>query len=134
MTEHKPILTYDIESAMAVATNNYQGESKRVLCVCSAGILRSATSAVVLSQDPYNFNTRSCGVEPYALIPLTKVLLHWADEVVCMTEYHKAVVEQLTRKPVICLDIPDSFAYREPQLVKLIRDNYPKLGIRKEEA
>ncbi len=60
--EHKPILSYDIRSAMEVSQNPYQGKYKRVLCVCSAGVLRSATTAVVLSKEPFNFNTRSAGL------------------------------------------------------------------------
>lgn len=68
------------------ARNEFQGEYKRVLCVCSAGLLRSPTTAVVLSSEPYNFNTRAAGlVREFALVPVDKVLLFWADEIVCMT-------------------------------------------------
>ena len=38
--------------------NRFQGNFKRVLYVCSAGLLRSPTLAEILSQAPYNFNTR----------------------------------------------------------------------------
>ena len=53
---------------LANSSNRYQGEYKRVLCVCSAGLLRSPTAALVLSQEPYNFNTRAAGLdEAFAL-------------------------------------------------------------------
>lgn len=111
--------------------NYHQGAFKRVLCVCSAGLLRSPTTAVVLSQDPYGFNTRAAGLVPeFALVVVDQVLLEWADEVVCMTEDQKLALKDklkdlgLQAKLVICLNIEDSFAYRNPELMKLIKQNY----------
>lgn len=70
--------------------NEYQGKHKRVLCVCSAGLLRSPTAAWVLSNPPYNFNTRAAGIDVgHALIPVDDVLIEWADEIVCMDEYQQ---------------------------------------------
>jgi len=115
---------------LANSSNPFQGTTKKVLCVCSAGLLRSPTTAVVLSQEPYNFNTRAAGLTTeFALIPVDNVLLQWADEIVCMDQYQKSVLEEKLTKlsiqtPVVCLDIPDSFAYRDPTLVKLIKENY----------
>lgn len=129
MYENKPLLKYDCNSAMEVAKNKWQGNIKRILCVCSAGILRSATAAVVLSQDPYNFNTRSAGIEQYALVPVSQALLHWADEVVCMTRYHEEALLHLTNKPITCLDLPDCFSYRDPTLITEIKQRYYERGI-----
>ena len=50
-----------------VHSNEYQGDYKRVLTVCSANMLRSPTIAHVLSAEPYNFNTRSAGTAGFAL-------------------------------------------------------------------
>ena len=126
MDEHKPILSYDIRTAMEVSKNPYQGKYKRVLCVCSAGVLRSATTAVVLAQEPFNYNTRSAGVEFYALIPVTEVLLEWADEIVCMTKQHEDKLKLITKKPIKCLDIPDSYEYRNEELMKMVKENYER--------
>ena len=112
--------------------NPNQGKFKRVLCVCSAGLLRSPTAAWVLSQEPYNFNTRAAGaVEDFALIPVDEVLLTWAKEVVCMSPSHADIVRELLDAlelydppKVICLDIPDQFCYRDPELVELIKKRY----------
>ena len=113
--------------------NRYQNfkKHKRVLCVCSAGLLRSPTAAFVLSQEPWNFNTRAVGLVPeFALVPLDRVLLEWADEVVCMTEDQALDVEcrvdnaGLTT-PVLCLNIEDQFGYRDPELMRLITERYP---------
>ena len=112
------------------AGNPYQGDYKRVLCVCSAGLLRSPTTAVVLSQKPYNYNTRAAGInEDFALVIVDEVLLSWAQEIVCMQPNQKEQLEaKLAKlglsKPVICLDIEDSFAYRNEKLIKLIKKKY----------
>jgi len=113
----------------AVVKNRLQGSSKRVLCVCTAGVLRSPTAAEVLSRPPYNFNTRSAGAnQDVALIPVTQQLLDWADELVFMTQGH--LNETLQRgfdihgKEVQVLNIRDDYAFRDPELVKAIQENY----------
>lgn len=121
------------------AGNFAQGNYKRVLCVCSAGLLRSPTAALVLSQAPFHFNTRAAGAVPqFALIPVDQVLLAWADEVVCMEPEHETVLNEMLKdsgKKVICLDIQDSFKYRSPSLMKLIADKYTeKTGFVPEET
>ena len=112
---------------LANCTNRYQGEYKRVLCVCSAGLLRSPTAAFVLSQEPYNFNTRAAGLNPeFALVPVDRVLLEWADEIVVMSaqqaEQIRAMLED--EKQIVVLGIPDNFRYRDPELIQLIRESY----------
>lgn len=110
-----------------MVNNPYQGEFKRVLCVCSGGVLRSPTTAWILSNLPYNYNTRSCGTEDYALVKLDEALLEWADEIVVMTKEHGNKVKRALNgdtTPVVCLDIPDNFAYRDEKLQELIRKAY----------
>lgn len=114
--------------------NRYQNfhTHKRVVCVCSAGLLRSPTAAVVLSQDPWNYNTRAVGLVPeFALISLDDVLLEWGDEFVCMTLDHADYVRDRlkqaglrSRKEVVCLNIPDNFSYRDRTLMEMIADRY----------
>lgn len=104
---------------LANSKNGYQGKYKRVLCVCSAGLLRSPTTAYVLSQEPYNYNTRAA-----ALIPVDSVLLEWADEIVCMEKDQAKKLRDVTTKPVVCINVPDIYPYRDPELVKLIKTNY----------
>lgn len=102
--------------------NPNQGEFKRVLCVCSAGLLRSPTLAWVLSNEPYNYNTRACGLDTgHALIPIDDVLLEWADEIFCMDEYMEKRIRELTHKPVTNLRIGDNFEYRDKGLLTIIK-------------
>lgn len=112
---------------IANSKNPFQGEYKRVLCVCSAGLLRSPTTARILSMEPYNFNTRAAGLTPeFALIAVDSVLIEWAQEIVCMDARQERKLKEMTSKPVICLNIPDEFAYRDERLEKLIQENYDK--------
>lgn len=114
--------------------NPHQGTFKRVLTVCSAGLLRSPTAALVLSWEPYNFNTRACGLDSgHALVIFDKVLACWADEIICMTLEHKErVIDLMTqygdnRTPIHNWDIPDAYAYRDPELIKLMQERAKEL-------
>ncbi len=118
--------------------NPYQGDFKKVLCVCSAGLLRSPTLAWVLSQDPYNHNTRAVGYNTeYALIPVDQALVNWADQIVFVESQAKIEFERLllphfsqsdwdrfSRKELITLDIPDIYEFRDPKLVETIKRQY----------
>ena len=118
-------------------SNPAQGKYKKVFCVCSAGLLRSPTAALVLSQEPFNFNTRAAGMEKdYALVVVDEYLLHWCDEVVCMSRSQELEIKDQFSfdKPVICLNIDDSYDYRDPKLIKLIAKRYQELSREKEKA
>jgi predicted protein tyrosine phosphatase len=118
----------NIRNRIHNSANPYQGKFKKVLICCSAGLLRSPTAALVLSQEPYSFNTRAAGVtKEFALIPVDEVLLAWADEVVCMTQEQGETIAELVKHReinVIVLNIEDSYAYRDPELVTLIKEKY----------
>lgn len=114
--------------------NPYQGKYKRVLCVCSAGLLRSPTTAFVLSQEPYNFNTRAAGIDTgHALIPVDEVLIAWADEIVCMDEYQQKRLQELTKKPVHNLRIGDNFEYRDKGLIAIVKMRAKEIWEKKNE-
>lgn len=104
--------------------NPHQGSNKKVLCVCSAGLLRSPTLAWILSNEPFNFNTRAVGTSSeYALIVLDEVQLQWADAVVFVDEDnfvtakfdHKELIENMEHH---VLKIPDMYKFRHPKLVE----------------
>lgn len=117
------------------AHNTFQGKAKRVLCICSAGMLRSPTAANVLHRE-FGFNTRSAGISDFALVPVSEVLLEWADQIVCMNDDHKRQllfdclplmgaegVRQL-EKDVVALGIPDEFEFMNEELQKIILERY----------
>ncbi len=112
-----------------VYSNMYQGDYKRVLCVCSAGILRSPTIAHTLSATPYDYNTRIAGTAPYALTPVTDDLLLWAHEIVCADNEHAIYLRDRLMNLqldtlIINLGIPDIYEYRNPELVAMIKQRY----------
>jgi len=117
-------------NSMAVIKNSYQGNATKVLCVCSGGVLRSPTAAWIISNEPFNFNTRSCGDKDYALIPLSEELVTWADEIVVMDEWHaKSVKEKLIEagyepgyREIHVLNVPDDYDYRDPELVRILTE------------
>ena len=125
---------------MANLSNRYQGTSRKVLSVCSAGMLRSPTIAWVLSNDPYNFNTRSCGVsKEYALIAIDEALIFWSSSIIVVDKYMTDVIKNIIEKsswnldfnhPIIhTWDIPDIYEYRNPKLVQIIKDEAAKTFI-----
>ena len=119
---------------MGNAKNSYQGQYRKVLTVCSAGLLRSPTTAWLLSQPPFLYNTRCAGANrEYALVPVDEVLIHWADEIVFMEMEHFDSVNQrfeklLANKKVVILDVPDQYPYRDPELVEIIRKQYVEMA------
>lgn len=108
---------------LANTANRFQGPTKRVLAVCSAGLLRSPTIASVLHTD-YGYNVRACGVsEEYALVPISTALLMWADLVVFAdTEHYLEAKEYMhPKQPYVVLDLPDEFGYSDPKLVEEVK-------------
>ena len=109
--------------------NPYQGTAKKVLCVCSAGLLRSPTAAVVLQRE-FGFNTRAVGTsEEYALIPLDQAHVHWADEIVVMDSHMEDLIKKnfpQYDKPIIVLEVPDQYPYMHEELQALIKEAYER--------
>ena len=118
------------KNALWNCKNPYQGKDKRVLCVCSAGLLRSPTIAKVLVMNGYN--TRSCGCRDYALIQIDNVLIEWADIIIFADKEHKVIVDQdqdISDKEIYILDIPDNYGYDDPDLVKIITTKLHEKGL-----
>lgn len=114
------------------ATNPYQGKAKRVLCVCSAGLLRSPTLAWVLSNAPYNFNTRAAGSEAsYALVAVDQVLINWADLVISVNPDNTIRLARfdLSQAQVLTLNIPDKYKFRDPELVEIIKEQLAEADV-----
>jgi predicted protein tyrosine phosphatase len=107
--------------------NPYQGTDKKVLFVCSAGILRSATGARIYAKK---YNTRCAGSEVYALIPLLPDLVIWADEIVFVNkENFESAKEHIDfeGKDVKVLDIPDQYRHMDPRLIAAFEEQYEPL-------
>lgn len=100
-----------------------QGEQLKLLFVCSAGLLRSATGAKAFIQQ---HNTRACGSHAYALIPITKHLIIWADKIFfAKQENYDKTLETFENQPGLChllhmksqvCNISDDYDYDDPAL------------------
>jgi predicted protein tyrosine phosphatase len=117
-------------NALGNCKNPFQGDTKKVLAVCSAGLLRSATVANYLIRE-HNYNVRNCGVsEEYALIPISEVLICWADEIIFAEQSHLDVVYEEVKMlkgkhtKVKVLNIPDCYNYGSSELLAAIKQKY----------
>ena len=123
-------------NALHNVTNPYQGTEKRVLCLCSAGLLRSVRLAQIL-QTNYNYNTRAAGVADYALIAVNTALLEWANEIICVEEeayktlkyniedtYNsQEYIDKMLDKCFV-LSIPDIYGRTDYELGELLKEQY----------
>lgn len=113
--------------------NPHQGKNKRVLSICSAGLLRSPTIAWYLTRNS-SANCRSAGIHDYALIPVDEVLLAWADIIICSDKEKLEYLQQkfptyLENKQVHNFDIPDIYEFCNPDLVKIIEEKVIQQGV-----
>lgn len=97
---------------------------KRALFLCTSNRLRSPTAEQLFSTWPH-VETDSAGVSADALVPLSPEQLEWADIIFVMEKAHRSKLQQRFRrhlggKRVICLDIPDDYAFMDPALLKLL--------------
>ena len=93
--------------------------------MCSRNRWRSPT-AEALFHGVRGCEARSAGTEPSARVRVTEKMIGWADWIFCMEKRH---VERLRERfdPVLFegkrlerLDIPDDYAFMDPQLVTLL--------------
>lgn len=118
--------------------NPYQGCARRVLFVCSVGMLRSPAAADLCARE-FGWNTRSCGTDLMAaLIPLSVNLIAWADDIVFMNQENfleakilfahvEEISEMLEKSSTI--HISDQFDRDDTRLLCQIREKVSALDI-----
>ena len=97
---------------------------RNLLFICSQNKLRSPTAEQVFSQYP-GIEAMSAGTNNDADTPLDGELVEWADLIFVMEKMHLAKLrtryrKHLDGKRVVCLDIPDDYAFMDPELVALL--------------
>lgn len=103
----------------------------RALFICSRNRLRSPTAERVFADFP-GVETDSAGLAPDAEVRLSAEQLDWATVVFVMEKNHRSRLmrqyrQVLAGKRVICLDIPDDYAYMQPELISLLQRKVPAL-------
>ena len=119
--------------------NESQGNIKKVLCVCSAGLLRSATLQNTLIRE-YGYNVRNCGTEEsYALIPISEALVLWADEIVFVSKSNYRSIQldleelNMPKEKIFILNIPDIYNFNDPKLVEICKQQYKEIVLKEVE-
>jgi predicted protein tyrosine phosphatase len=95
-----------------------------VFFICSKNRLRSPTAEQVFSAWP-GVDTDSAGISAEADVLLSSEQVDWADIIFVMEKVHRSKLTKrfrrhLNGKRVICLDIPDNYAFMDPDLVQLL--------------
>lgn len=102
---------------------------RNVLFVCARNRLRSPTAEQVFADWP-GIETASAGIQADADTPLTPELLAWADLIFVMERRHRSKLSatfkrHLGGKRVVCLGIPDDYAFMAPALVERLLRTVP---------
>lgn len=105
-------------------------EAHRVLFLCYQNRRRSATAERVFCKRT-DLDVRSAGLGPDALVRVNERMLDWADVVFVMEERHRLELERMFPEHAalartITLEIPDEYAFLDPELVKLLHARVPK--------
>ncbi|QDH72972.1 low molecular weight protein tyrosine phosphatase family protein [Brevundimonas sp. M20] len=97
---------------------------KNLLFLCSRNRLRSPTAEQVFARHP-GVETASAGLAPDAEEECSVELVERADIIFVMEKAHRSKLQRrfgkhLKRARVIRLDIPDDYAFMQPELVALL--------------
>jgi predicted protein tyrosine phosphatase len=102
----------------------------RVLFLCYQNRRRSATAERVFCKRA-DLDVRSAGIGPEALVRVNSRMLDWADVVFVMEERHRRDLERMfpghaALARTVTLDIPDQYAFLDPELVDLLNARVPR--------
>jgi predicted protein tyrosine phosphatase len=100
-------------------------DKTRVLFICSRNRLRSPTAEQLFSSHP-GIEVVSAGTAPDAEEPITSELIVWAELIFVMEVRHRRLLTQrfrsfLKNKKLVVLNIPDTYDYMDPELVKVLK-------------
>jgi predicted protein tyrosine phosphatase len=96
----------------------------RILFICNQNENRSRTAEELFRGK---YETRSAGLDNLA--PVTERQIEWADTVIVMedeqrTELGTRFPSVYLKKRILSLDIPDIYAYMEPELISLLKERF----------
>lgn len=98
----------------------------RVLFLCRRNRRRSATAERIFAKDPL-LDVRSAGTSHDALVHVNVRMLEWAEAIFTMDEEQQRALEQQFQGHaalgrLICLQIPDTYMFLDPELVRLLEE------------
>ena len=97
---------------------------KHILFLCGRNRSRSPTAEAVFSGRD-GIEVASAGTSKDADTPVSAELVEWADVIFVMEKAQRAKLASgfraaLKGKRVVCLDIPDNYAFMDPALVQIL--------------
>ncbi len=101
-----------------------------LLFLCSQNKRRSLTAEKLF--DGYEGNQAcSAGTENNARVKVTPGVLGWADIIFCMEKKHMRRIKEkysdiVYDKRIVCLNIPDEYAYMDEDLCELLESLVPE--------
>lgn len=104
--------------------------TRNVLFICSQNRLRSPSAEQIFAGWP-GVEASSAGLNHDAENPVAPELLQWANIIFVMERVHRSersakFKPHLVRARVICLEIPDEYAFMDPGLVRLLKAKVPR--------
>lgn len=101
-----------------------------ILFLCSQNKRRSLTAEKLFADDQ-RYTIRSAGTEKHARIKVTAGLLGWADIIFCMEKKHVRRIQEnypdsIAGKKVVCLYIPDEYAFMDEDLQEILQSSVPE--------
>ena len=97
----------------------------KILFLCSQNKKRSLTAEKMFNGINGHI-VCSAGTEKNSRVKVTPGIIGWAEIIYCMEKKHVRRIREkyndlLTGKEVICLNIPDDYAFMDDELVNLLR-------------
>jgi predicted protein tyrosine phosphatase len=104
---------------------------KRVLFICGKGRHRSPTAESVFAVEP-EWETDSAGLGADADIPVSIEQIDWATHIAVMEKrqlarLRKAFPKLVSGRKLVSLDIPDNYAFMQPELIQLLRQRIGRM-------
>lgn len=99
----------------------------KVLFICNQNKNRSKTAEEIFKD---RFETKSAGL--YNEKAVSEKQLSWADIIIVMESSQRKELatrfpEEYMKKKIISLEIPDVYSYKNPELIKLLKEKLNKL-------
>lgn len=97
----------------------------KLLFVCMYNEVRSRTAEKIFGKGGHK--TLSAGISDDAKVLVDRSMICWADVIFVMEEEQEDNIKRrfadaIGHREIIVLDVPDSYYFMEPELVKILRE------------
>ncbi len=113
-------------------------KKKHILFICTEARQRSPTAAELVNTSAKykeKYEAKAAGTADFALIPITKIAVKWADMIIVMNEeedHHKTILLQKfpflekDKEQIIDFNIPDVYWKNEPELKEILKQKFKR--------